>query len=261
MSRLSCIFGLLLCACTAETGDAIVDHHPPYVEPETPDDLPPPGSALPPLTRAPIAPPAISGGHVAIVGRRVVVGDPDRERALVFDLDADRLIAELPLAGEPGRVVAGESGLVFVALRDGGAVAVIDPATATLQTRYPVCPSPRGLAEAGGQLHVACLGGALITFAALTGDEMARVWLPPDLRDVVLVGEQRWVSRFRSAEVLIVAPNGRIEATLTPPPRAVDGQYQVPHVAWRLRPRPGGGVTLLHQLAGHAKVDIRRSGG
>jgi len=42
-------------------------------------------------------------------------------------------------------MVADASGLVHVVLRGGGAIATIDPRSATLVDRRHVCPAPRGI--------------------------------------------------------------------------------------------------------------------
>lgn len=194
-----------------------------------------------PLRIAPRRPPPIGGGGLARVGDRVVVADADRERVVVVDLARGLALDAHPLPA-PGRVAADE-GRAYVAVRGGVAVVALE--RGRLDAVWPVCPSPRGLAVDGATVHVACLGGSLVTLERETGAVIGRRWLEPDLRDVVVVGDSLWISRFRTAEILVV--RGEEVARLSAPIRRVDGVEWQGRVGWRLRRLPDGGVMLLHQ--------------
>lgn len=206
--------------------------------------LPAEGRPLPPLFFSDErSPPPISGGTLGISpdGRHAVVADPDRERVQIVDLERGRVRESVRVPGlEPGRVVAGD-GRAWVALRRGGVVEL--DLTAERAVRYlDPCPGVRGLALHEEALLVACVGGDVLRLDAATGAvvEIVAV-LPPDLRDIVRSGDAWWVSRFQSAEIYRLDDDGT-EEVLHPP---IDGF--APHVAWRMRALPDGGVALLHQ--------------
>ena len=69
---------------------------------------------------------------------------------------------------------------------------------------------PRGVAydPASDLVHVACMGGELVSFPAAGGAATRTLQLPRDLRDVVVDGNTLLVSQFRSAQVLVVDGNG-----------------------------------------------------
>jgi mono/diheme cytochrome c family protein len=100
-------------------------------------------------------------------------------------------------------------------------------------------------------VHVACMGGELVSFPAAGGDATRTLQLPRDLRDVVVDGDTLLVSQFRSAQVLVVDSNGNLTSTITLPvyadPSARFGDAFTPSAAWRMRAQPGGGAVLLHQ--------------
>ena len=52
---------------------------------------------------------------------------------------------------------------------------------------------------------MACAGGELVTLPAAGGAPTRTLQLDRDLRDVVVSGDQLFVSRFRSAELLVVS--------------------------------------------------------
>lgn len=201
-----------------------------------------------PARRAPVPPPPIAGGTLEVdpASRRAVVSDPDRGRVSVIDLEVPvpgGVILATHRADEPGRVALGAE-RAYVALRHGGVLA-LDLESGALLDRFDPCPGPRGLAVDADALHVACLGGALLRLDPRTGAEIERIWLPPDLRDVVLVGDTRWVSRFRTAEVIVITADGA-RHPLRVPERADEGPW-LARVAWRMRAMPDGRVGLLHQ--------------
>jgi hypothetical protein len=125
-----------------------------------------------------------------------VVADVDR--AQLWVLSADRLSAQsvsLQSGDEPGRVIEGPTGKVYVALRRAGAILELD--VATLGTRrLTTCAQPRGLAWDGARLVVACLGGELERVEPVDGQRHGVVATAPwgDLRDVVVDGDRLLVA-------------------------------------------------------------------
>jgi len=216
----------------------------------------------PPTQRAT---PALSGGTLAVSpdATRAVAGDPDRDRVYVVDLESATLRHTIHVPGaEPGRVALTES-TAYVALRRGGAFLTIDLSTGA-SAQHASCASPRGLAVDGERVYVACADGDFVTHDASTGEVVRRASLDNDLRDVVVSQGRVYVSRFRSAEVLLLDAEGQVERRMRPAGR-VDGQsgdtVTEPSVAWRMAPHPNGGVTLLHQQASLRPVAIGLKGG
>src|SRR6185295_13122434 len=120
---------------------------------------------------------------------------------------------------EPGRVVQDGDGRVHVALRRGGAVLTIAPGTWQVAARRATCTGPRGLAfdASTNTVLVACADGDLVSLApAPDGAVTRRRTLDRDLRDVVIAGGNIYVSRFRSAEVLVIDSQDQI-TRITPP--------------------------------------------
>src|SRR5207247_434215 len=145
----------------------------------------------------------------------------DRDVVYVVDLKTRsvRATAALWAGDEPGRLVEDGGGLAHVALRRGGAVVTIDPATGLITGRQSVCAAPRGLAydKANDLVHVACAEGTLVSLRA--GGGISRtVTLRRDLRDVVVTGAGKLlVSTFKSADVLSVDAGGAVTSDLRPP--------------------------------------------
>jgi mono/diheme cytochrome c family protein len=97
---------------------------------------------------------------------------------------------------------------------------------------------------------------------------MRKLRLPRDLRDVVVDGARLLVSRFRSAELLVVEQDGTVSRTLTPPPipepppTGPSGTMQ-PAVAWRTVAAPGGGALMVHHyiVRGPISAEVGGYGG
>jgi hypothetical protein len=200
-------------------------------------------------------PPPISGGTLLVTadGLHAIAADADRDRVFVVDLAA-RAAREIVLepGDEPGRVAEDASGRAHVALRRGGAVVTIDVGAAAIVARTPVCAAPRGIAydPALDALHVACLGGDLVSLHAADQSLLRRVHLDHDLRDVVLADGRLLVSRFRSAEVLAVGAGGELAGRSTLPRFSPDLDKEfAPTVAWRTLSLPTGGYAVFHQRA------------
>ena len=207
---------------------------------------------------ADVAPPAISGGTLRIMpdGVTAIAADPDRDQVYVVDLAKRSLSFTVALqkGDEPGRVTVDGAGRAQVALRHGGALVTIDPASGSILARRDVCAAPRGLAyDATNDLvHVACADGQLVSVQAdPTGTVTRTVQLDSDLRDVIVQNGELHVTRFRSAELLTLDPTGAVQSRTTPPPfRAAqtrNNPLYTPSVAWRSMELPSGGVVMLHQ--------------
>ncbi len=196
-----------------------------------------------------VPPPPISGGTLAISndGAYAFAADSDRDAFYVVDLKAETSATVALTAGdEPGRVVEDAAGNVHVALRGGGAVATIDPATKTLVGRTSVCARPRGIAYMAStdSLYVACAGGELVTLPAAGGAPTRTTFVEADLRDVVVVGSSLYVSELRSAAILQIAPDGSIANRFARPTSEL-----VPGVAWRMIGTPAGLAVSLQQAS------------
>ncbi|MFK7989009.1 MAG: cytochrome-c peroxidase [Sandaracinaceae bacterium] len=212
--------------------------------------------------------PAISGGTLLVTQRGLIVaGDADHAVLWVLDPSVPAVVGHLRLrpSDEPGRMAESDDGRVHVVLRRAGELLSIDPATATVLSRRPVCAAPRGVAWDAERslLWVACMGGALLALDP-AGDVLRRFSVERDLRDVVVTEAGVFVSRFRRAELLTVDPNDgavldrRRAADRFLPSRA--GPQLVANVAWRSRRLPDGGVVMLHQLSVSSEVDVDGSG-
>lgn len=216
------------------------------------------------------APPPISGGTLLVtISGVAVAADSDRDVVWLVDLTSHAVSKVALQAGdEPGRVVEDAQGRVHVGLRGAGAVATVDVASGTIVDRTEVCSAPRGLAYDAqtDSVHVACAGGELITLPAAGGKATRALRLDRDLRDVVFQGGQLFVSRFRSAELLVVDAKGNVLNRQTPPKLGdfkgggpngnPGGTTFTPQVAWRTIALPGGGAAIVHQRSADAPVVI-----
>jgi hypothetical protein len=220
-------------------------------------------------------PPPISGGTLLVLagGTSALAADPDRDRLFFADLSGLERTAEIALRpdDEPGRAVEDGAGRVHVVLRRGGAVVTVAPGPWSIQARRDVCAAPRGIAyqAASDRLYIACAGGELVSLAADPQAAMpARtVALEPDLRDVVVRGDRLLVSRFRTAEVLVVSAAGQVQDRLRPRARrdfrgssAGRMEPREPGVAWRMVPFGPADVAILHQQATSTEVVTGPSG-
>jgi YVTN family beta-propeller protein len=216
------------------------------------------------------APPPIAGGTLAIIARgsKAAVADPDHDQVVVIDLANLTVTATIPLAvgDDPGRLVEDAAGRLHVALRAGRGVAVVDPNVGVMLGRLPVCPLPRGLAydADSDNVYVACAGGELVSYTASSGDLVRRLRLERDLRDVVVEGERLYVSRFRSAELLVVENDGTVSTKLVPWPGTSNSPngpvIMKPAVAWRTVAAPGGGAIMVHQLVDSSPINVSQGG-
>lgn len=235
MHRLGGSLGLLVLGAAATAGGCAED--PPVVVEEIP------------VAEAAEAPPVVSGGSMTLTrdGRFAVIADNSADAVYFVTLDDLALVdaVELEPGDEPGRVIEGTDGELFVALRRGGAVVRIS-ASSRETVRADVCPSPRGMAWDADtrELHVACAGGALLTLNAEL-ERVAERRLEADLRDVVVKDGRIFVSQFRSARILEVGAEtvGAPPAYLSP---MLARTFEAA-VAYRMKMLPNGQMVMLHQ--------------
>jgi len=190
----------------------------------------------------------VAGGTLLITkDGHAVASDPDRDLVHVVDL-AQQTVVSVPIQAddEPGRVVEGPVGTAYVVARRGGVVLAVDTARGTAR-RLAVCTAPRGIAydPTLARLYVACRSGVLAVFDTDSEKIIARHHLDPDLRDVLLSGDNLVVSRFKTAELLVVSRDGEVLRRSSPTPSA-NGASVTPSVAYRALSLPGGGVLVGH---------------
>jgi hypothetical protein len=226
----------------------------------------------PPIEDGPVVspahpPPPVSGGTLAVLSDgSFVAADPDRD--VVWLVGSDRsTIRKVTLGAgdEPGRVVEGPAGHVFVALRGSGEVAQLDAVNASVVERRAVCGAPRGLAwiASDSTLAVACATGTLarLSYAqgsngAWTFQSMERQSPASDLRDVVWIGGALFVTTFREGRLFVVDRVGKPTELQLPAPIRGEGNFpdaglvvQTPlarGVAWRMAAGPTGPL-ISHQ--------------
>ena len=176
----------------------------------------------------------------------VVAADPEGNSLL--RVVGDEVVAiDLGHNARPFRVLV-EGTRAWVTLRGTGELAAIGLATSTVEWRSRICLEPRGVARSpAGPLVVACAGGELVE---LTDDgEILRLTIvDSDLRDVVAMWDDLLVSRFASAEVLLIDP-----ATLTATARTSLGEDA--GVAWRMRLQDGR-LMVLHQTRPRDLIEL-----
>ena len=193
-------------------------------------------------------PPAISGGTLVMAGdNTLVAADSDRDQVYIVQPSTGAVqTVALQQGDEPGRVAIDANGRAHVVLRGSGTLATIDVGSATVLFRRSVCAAPRGLAydASSDSVHVACVGGELVTFPAAGGAPTRSLMLDNDLRDVVVQGSTLLVSRLRTAEVLSIASDGSIASRATPP---ASDEGATPSVAWRLFDSAQYGAIMIHQ--------------
>ncbi|MES1176335.1 MAG: hypothetical protein ABUL62_18575 [Myxococcales bacterium] len=254
--------GVVVCAALALGACSAQDHSMPV--PVGVSDGPPTvsfagGPGISPPTAPLFDGKAVHADHVAPViggtlsvtrdGATIVAADPDRDAVFLVDAKSKQVrpIA-LQHGDEPGRVVEGAAGTLYVALRRAGALATIDVASGSVLSRTPVCASPRGLAydAAHTQLVVACRSGQLLTLAAADLSKTRSLQLDTDLRDVIVRPHDLVVTRFLSSEVLVVADDGSVSRRATPDPEPGCGTATV---AFRALALSTGAIAVGHQAS------------
>jgi mono/diheme cytochrome c family protein len=207
----------------------------------------------------------LSGGSLVVSrdGRIAVAADGDLDQLHVFDLADLSLTAshDLEPGDEPGRIVEGEGGVMYVAMRSSGHIVRLDTASGAL-ARALACPAPRALAydAVHGSVHVACAGGELVTFSTAL-DKTRELRLDRDLRDVVVSGDRLVVSRFRAAEALVLDSEGEVLHRVVPYGfLSITERTFEPAVAWRMRLLGNGMIVMIHQRGLVDEVPIDGTG-
>lgn len=207
-----------------------------------------------------VPPPPIFGGTLTVIPESdvAVVSDPDRDLVYIVDLHAFALTQTitLPAGAWPWRSVADADGRVHVVLRGSGRVIAIDVADGTLVLDRAVCRDPRGLdvRDDDGAVIVACADGRLRVLPADGGPAQTLTTLDADLRDVMVQPDGSIeVSRFRSATVLALDPQGASTGEIQPSgwyaqTGGEDMDEMLPSTAWRTVATEDGWV-MVHQVA------------
>lgn len=222
--------------------------------PESPvPESPAPTPAPPTPPGQDLEPGAIVGGTLLALreapGDVVVVGDPDGHRVFVVDLEARAVRRTYTVDGAPRRLAELPDGRVLVTLARGGLVVLASAAAdAPDATRLDVCGLPRGVAvdAAHQRVLVACREGALVVLDARTLREERRLTLPRDLRDVVVSGDTTYVTRFKTAEVLVLDATLSLRTTARLPVHQGDFKL-TPAVAWRAVAGDHHDLWVVHQ--------------
>jgi DNA-binding beta-propeller fold protein YncE len=194
-------------------------------------------------------------------GKTAVASDPDRDAIYVVDTFAGVLTHTVTLTpgDEPGRVIEDGAGRVHVALRSGGAVVTLDPATGKLTDRAQVCPAPRGLAwdSSSNSVWVACATGELMALPAGGGAATTQWVVERDIRDITVTNGAITLSKFRSAELLRISSSGTVVRRDAMPTVS----SFVPHVARRTFALPSGDTMVVHQEHSSSSVATKVRGG
>jgi hypothetical protein len=201
---------------------------------------------------APVRPPPMSGGTLfasRVHPELAFASNPDADVVDVVDMNKEEVVwsVHLERGAEPGRIAEDGAGRAYVALRNAGAVAILDPIARTTTIR-PVCPSPRGLAFDGTAMWVACASSELVRLSANRVPE-AIFSIERDLRDVMIGPDGAvWVSTFRSSQLLRIAPDGTVAERRSIAPSGGNGALLLPHLSWRATVAPDGSIVQLHQM-------------
>lgn len=271
MLRLSALLagGLVQLGCDAVPSEP-APQPTPAVSPPTSEAPPPPPPEIAPVPEPPppLAPlfagktvraehsAPVAGGTLLVTrdGSTIVAADPDRDAVFLVN-SASHAVTALSLSrgDEPGRIAEGSDGTVYVALRGAGALIQIDVPSAKIVQRVAVCASPRGVAfdAQKASLYVACRSGQLLSLDASTLSRTRAVQLDSDLRDVIVREHDLVVTRFASAEVMVVADDGSVARRAKPEFPCGDAT-----VLYRAFAMPGGQVALAHQLSSNAAVGV-----
>jgi mono/diheme cytochrome c family protein len=210
-------------------------------------------------------------------GKLLVATDPDRDQIYFIDAVAHELshTRKLQAGDQPGRAVEDTAGRIHVALRGGHAIASLSREPEAAIERRTVCALPRGLAfdAAHDTLQVACAEGELVTVAAAPSGAITRTLdTERDVRDVIVRGEQLFLSRFRSAELLQLDSSGALIQRWEPPTSVRQETVRTDisltsqsvestaTTAWRAIDVAGKGTALLHQRARVTEVSVNPGG-
>jgi mono/diheme cytochrome c family protein len=204
----------------------------------------------------------ISGGTLTVTrdGAYALAADSDRDQVYVVDL-ATREVKTCALepGEEPGRVVEGATGTAYVVGRQSGAVVAIDVESASVVDRLLPCSAPRGLAfdATTSTLHVACRSGLLASYDVSSGEQTRAILLDDDLRDVLVRGEELVVTRWKSAEILLLDAAGMLVKRAIPQPAPFCAAATV---ASRSVIAADGTLVVAHQSSTNLEVGTQPGG-
>ncbi len=191
----------------------------------------------------------VAGGTLLVTkDGHAIASDPDRDLVHVVDVATQKVVSvPLEAGDEPGRIVEGAAGTAYVVARRGGVVLAVDTAQGTAR-RIPVCAAPRGIAFDAtlSRLYVACRSGLLAVIDTATDTVTTRHHLDGDLRDVLVSGDNIVLTRFKTAEVLVVSRDGDVLRRSQPVVHSANGASITPAVAYRALSLPKGGVLVGH---------------
>ena len=212
-----------------------------------------------------VLPPLMGGTLLVTKSDDALVTDPNRDTVfLVRMLSAG--VASLPLAAGsmPGRALEFGPGHYLVLLRGSGKVATVrdDGVELRLGEVFDVCAEPRGIARVPNtdDALVACGSGELVRISSTA--VLDRQFIQPDLRDVVLLGGQPWVSTFRSAGLVAVAGGAELHPPDVAMARVFSQELRTfsPTVAWRVL-GAGDTAVMVHQRAAMTNIPLSASAG
>lgn len=231
----------------ADEPDAPAD--PPVGDPTQPEATP--GNEPPPLPDALPRSIPLLGGSLAAGSDWAVVADAEVDVLIVLDFSGDEPAITTPDL-HPGDVpfrVDIEGDVAWATLRGPGGLAIYDrsvPLDDRVVRRVVAgCPEPRGVDATATDVWVACASGEIVQLD-LAGQVLRSQFVEEDLRDVVVVGDRLFVSRFKTAEILVVDPADFTFERLAPTNPMV--RAASPTVGWRMVPYEDG-VVLAHTLA------------
>ncbi len=238
------------------------------VNPPMPEPVPPPAPKFGPTISQADPPPALGAATLVTEGNLAIGSDPDRDRVVIVDVPQKSVkTVALTKGDEPGRIALDGLNRAHVVLRGAGSIASINLQTGTVIERRAVCAAPRGITFANAKLFVACAGGELVSLPVSGGASTLVTKLDRDLRDIVPAGAgpettELFISRMRSAEVLVVGVDGKLVSRRQPPTKPRMNQPpksspREPGVAWRMV-KTAQGVRLLHQAANPGEIDLQK---
>jgi hypothetical protein len=204
----------------------------------------------------------VAGGTLLVTRdkKTIVAADPDRDAIFLVDTTSHAVTpVQLQRGDEPGRVAEGPDGTVYVGLRRAGALVAVDVASGSVANRVPVCASPRGVAydAKSSSVYVACRSGLLLTLATSDLSIKRSITLDPDLRDVIVRDQDLVVTRFQSAEVMVVGADGTVSRRATPQPTP---GCATATVLFRALALPSGQIALAHQVSSDDTVNVNNGG-
>jgi hypothetical protein len=187
------------------------------------------------------------------------VSDPDRDQVHLVDTAAAALLGTLQLeaGSQPARLAFDGADRGWVVLRAAGSIVEFSLGTMAEVQRHESCAEPWGVAydSVRDALVVACRGGQLVRISATGLPELYQ--LPhTDLRDVVVEGDRYLVSRFKTAQVMILdAESAKFHDVLAP--RGVNNNILgnlAPSTLFKLQQLPDGRVVMQHQRANRGQL-------